>query len=144
MKPMVSESVIPPNARVIEWTDWSGHIWVAARSKPEHAFTVLGQDRSLTEEDAAKHSPRVLATFPAPTLAEIVGDAPAFVAQGKGGKRPVIYWRTARDGWHFAPVDGAVHPSDPDAQVGRNWYEDMLSDYIDLSTVVPLVPRGES
>ncbi len=126
-------TIIPPSARVIEWgTD--GSDYVAHRFAKLNKWLLTGQERAydegwmirnygLTAENLV-----VLATFREPTIEDVLGAVDAFWCNfpNENPERSVIYLSEGR--WWKGPL-------------GYTRLEELN---IDLSTVTPLVPRGES
>lgn len=129
--------IIPPNARVIEWGDRVAirhtpvAFWMRSGHSSLRSEQDLERDDGLTAENLV-----VLATFPEPTLGSIVGGCNEF------------RYRTAADiedrgRWRYAYKDGMYWRSG-DLHYGGLESLWLGIDGIDLKTVTPLVPRGES
>lgn len=132
--------MIPPNARVIEWRTDKHGLFAAQRGVPKDSWLVTDIRGYQTEDEMrwglglTAENLVVLATFPEPTLANIVGDYSEFRFRLKA--------MTHKGMWCYAYKDGTVW------RFGSGTYEslDDLDRYgdIELSTVVPLVHGCES
>lgn len=127
------------NARIIEWEsteergfEFTRLVEVAHVARREARGATFREGGTYyTEQQAAELGARVVAEFPRPSLAEVVGDAPAFKYDDYLGERCLAF-RNTGGGWHTAIIarmkDGCG-------------LSDLTGVIPDLSTVVPLVPR---
>ena len=89
------------NARIVAWEINNATV-LAYREHPGNLFdsfnTRTGKQQVVNENQVARQKWRALEEFPNPTLAEIVGDAPAFTFTVNGLDRgPLIAVRTDTD-----------------------------------------------
>jgi len=141
---MQQEATDYSNARIIEWEE-GGEAFVGARTSRRNGFRTVSAGPGgsanyagfLTELEAENVGARVVAEFPPLSLAEIVGDAPAFLVTDADGE-PAIAYRIepGDDGlWHLRLLRFGSNV------LGERPLHAFDAWGFDPSSVVPLFPR---
>ena len=139
-------SVDLSNAKTIAWYgEFTGKWYVASRENRNSDFKWQDGEVAYPEKYAEREGylPRltVIEEFPAPTLEELVGDAPAFEAEDAGTHLVRLWVKRWNGRWAAVNVrNRGFSLADPSIPTAKEDYSLSNMSFIDLDTVVRYYP----